>query len=154
MGLDEQKWLERLLWRLERREEKRKVDWREDIQQHLITALSTPEMSCKPNNMPAGLWYWVSEVEVGEAKGFCLLVMVAATVRNKSASLSQMKMGMADTLGNAGYRYSFEQHVPVSEEVRPYLHHNTRRLARRVNGRSAVRFSVFRVRFWQPMGVG
>ncbi len=154
MGQDEQKWLERLLWRLERGKEGRWIEWREDVQEHLITALSTPGMSCKPNNMPAGLWYWVSEMEAGETKGFCLLVMVAATVRNKSASLSQMKVGMADTLGNAGYRCGFDQHVPVSEDVRPLLHHNTRRLARRVDGRSAVRFSVFRVRFWQPMGVG
>lgn len=154
MGLDEQKWLERLLWRLEQRKEKRWVEWREDIKQHLITALRTPEMSCKPNNMQAGLWYWVSEMEVGETKGFCLLVMFKDLRKGRAALHAARVMQMADTLGNAGYRYSFDQHVPVSEDVRPLLHHNTRRLSRRVDGRSAVRFSVLRVRFWKPMDVG
>ncbi len=153
MDQNDQKWLERLLRRLHGGKEKRWVEWREEIQDHLINALQTPGMSVKPNNMPAGLWYWVSEVGAGKegdvVGGYCLLVMTGPITGKNCLSLSMVMFEMADMLEKAGFKCHFDPPVPVANEVRPFLHPNTRRLARKVDGRPATRFFVFRVRFWR-----
>jgi hypothetical protein len=120
-------WLARLLRRLGQGKETRKVDWGADLEQHLLSALASPEIAGKPPNMPPGIWYWVTEASQNGEDGWYILLMVVSTNRPKPAGLAIMATEITDRIKNAGYRCTVNRQR-LSRETLKRLPFNTRRL--------------------------
>jgi hypothetical protein len=120
-------WLARLLRRLGQGKETRKVDWNADPEQHLLSALASPEIAGKPSNMPPGIWYWVTEASQNGEDGWYILLMVVSANKPNPAGLSTMAKEITGRIEREGYKCIVKRQR-LSPETLKRLPSNTRRL--------------------------